>query len=221
MLTQPGIIAVLQVKGGADTAGKELLALAWANAPDIPHLDGGQQGIEPLIRQGKNSAMLRTLLGDPVGDLGQGLGGAKADGHRDADLFLDRGPKLAAVLKQRRFVGPRQVDKGLVDGIDLHLGLKLAEHIHDPLGKIAIQGVVGGKNLNLVGRNQTAAFEEGLAHLDAQGLGLVGPGNDAAVVVGEHHYRPTFEPGIEEPFAGDVKVVAVEQGKKGGHSHAL
>ena len=38
-------------------------------------------------------------------------------------------------------------------------------------------------------------------------------GHDAAVVVRQDHHRPALEAGIEDPFAGDVEVVGIDQGK--------
>jgi hypothetical protein len=51
----------------------------------------------------------------------------------------------------------------------------------------------------------------GLTHLQAQGLGLVGACNQAAVVVAEHHYRAGFQPGLKNPLAGHIKVIAVNE----------
>ena len=53
-------------------------------------------------------------------------------------------------------------------------------------------------------------------YLDAQGLGFVTAGNGAAVVVGQHDQRPALQPGLEDAFAGDVEVVAVDEGERVG-----
>jgi hypothetical protein len=49
------------------------------------------------------------------------------------------------------------------------------------------------------------------SHRYPQGLGLLAPGDDAAIVVGEHHDRLPQQCGIEDPLAGAEEVVAVDQ----------
>ena len=56
-----------------------------------------------------------------------------------------------------------------------------------------------------------AHFEIGGAHGEAQGPGLGAAGDDAAVVVGEHHQGPAPQGGIEGRFAGGIEVVAIDQ----------
>ena len=63
---------------------------------------------------------------------------------------------------------------------------------------------------------ELAQLEVRRAHLDAQGLGRVTAGNGAAVVVGQHNHRPALQPRLEDAFAGDVEVVAVDEGEHGG-----
>ena len=54
-----------------------------------------------------------------------------------------------------------------------------------------------------------------LAHGNAQCLGLVGPGDDTAVVIGKDHNGAILQPRIKDPLAGGVKIVAVNEGKHG------
>lgn len=200
-----------QLPGGAAT-----------DAPHLPHLDILQDPFNITTRQhDKHPAMLRVFLGQAVGDLGQGFGGAKADGDRDAGLLPDGLPDVLAGPAQGLLAGQRQPDKGLINGIDLHFGLQPAQYLHDPLGHVAVQGIIGGEDPDPVALNQGFAAEIWLPHLDAQPLGLVGAGDDAAVVVGERHHRLPLKLGVEHPFAGDVEVVAVDQGKDGGHGLSL
>jgi len=119
------------------------------------------------------------------------------------------------------FLGYRQPDKGLINGIDLNLRLQLSEDVHYPLRHITVQGVVGGEDFDLVAVDQGLAAEIWLTHLDTQRLGFVGSGDDAAIVIGEHHYRLSLKLRLENPFTGDIEVVAVNQGKEGWHSEGL
>ena len=65
--------------------------------------------------------------------------------------------------------------------------------------------------------HEVPALEDGLPHLYAEGLCLVGPGNDASIVVREHDHGFAFKSRVEDPLAGDIEVVAVYQGKVLGH----
>ena len=58
-------------------------------------------------------------------------------------------------------------------------------------------------------------LEEGVAHLDAERLGLVGPGHRASVVVGEHDDRPPVQLRTEDPFARGEEIVTVGKGVHG------
>lgn len=109
------------------------------------------------------------------------------------------------------------MEKGLINGIDLHLRLKPTQQRHHPAGDIAVQGVVGGKNLHPLGLEQLLALEIRGAHGNAQGLGLVGAGNDAAVIVGQHHHRFADELRIKEPLTGGIEIIAVNQGEQFAH----
>ena len=52
-------------------------------------------------------------------------------------------------------------------------------------------------------------LEQRIAHLDAERLGLVGPGYRAAVVVAEHDDRPPVQLRTEDPLARGEEIVAV------------
>jgi hypothetical protein len=42
----------------------------------------------------------------------------------------------------------------------------------------------------------------------------------AQIVVRQHDHRPSLQPGLEDAFAGDVEVVAVDEGElEGGAGH--
>ena len=63
----------------------------------------------------------------------------------------------------------------------------LGQCAHDPLGHIAVEGEIGGKNSHIVLGVDLFLLKGRLAHGNAQCLGLVGPGDDTAVIIGEDH----------------------------------
>lgn len=56
-----------------------------------------------------------------------------------------------------------------------------------------------------------ADLEEGVAPLQAHGLGLLGQGDDDAVVVRQDHDGLARKVGAVEPLAGRIEAVAVAQ----------
>ena len=58
-------------------------------------------------------------------------------------------------------------------------------------------------------------LEEGIAHFDAERLGLVAPCYRAAVVVTQHDDRLPDQLRTENPFARGEKIVAVGKGVHG------
>ncbi len=60
---------------------------------------------------------------------------------------------------------------------------------------------------------QRLELESRRAHRDTQGLGLVGAGNHATVVVEQHNDRLASQFRIESPLVGYVKIVAVIRAK--------
>jgi len=104
----------------------------------------------------------------------------------------------------------RDPDEGLVNRIDFHLRLQTHENIHNPLGDIAIQRVVGREDSDLVFADEGFLLKIGCAHADAKGLGLIGPGNDTAVVVGKHHHRSVRQVRPKKAFTGNIEIVAVD-----------
>ena len=221
-LPDPSFAGLAQVVGGADALSCQFLSGAATDAPHVPHLDLLEKPFNIAVRQdGRHPTIFRILFCHAVGDLGQCLGRAKADADWDAGLLSDGVPDVLTGNAQSFLAGQRQPDKGLVDGINLNLGLQMAQYLHDPLGHVAIQSIIGGKDSDSVPLDQGLALEIWLPHLDAQGLGLVGAGDDAAVVVGEHHHRLPLKLWVEHPFAGAIEIVAVDQGKDGWHETGL
>jgi hypothetical protein len=56
-------------------------------------------------------------------------------------------------------------------------------------------------------------FKCGRTHFDAELLGFLAPRNHTSIVVAEYDERSTDEAGIENPFAGGVKIITINEGK--------
>ena len=54
-------------------------------------------------------------------------------------------------------------------------------------------------------------FMPRLAHADSKSLRFIAPGHTAAVVIAEHHDRPASQRRAKNPFAADIKIVAIDQ----------
>jgi hypothetical protein len=87
----------------------------------------------------------------------------------------------------------------------------VGQHLHDAGADVAVERVITGADNDALGVHALAADMLGLAHEDAQRLGLVAAGDDAAVVVGEHDNRPAAQLRLKQRFAGSVEVIAVDQ----------
>lgn len=148
-----------------------------------------------------------------VGEFGQGFGGRNPHAGRDADPLADPLPYLLPVDGQILVGEAPQVDETLVYRVNLLPWAELADDRHHPPRQIPVESVVAGQHHDPVLPHNVPHLEQRHPHADAQRLGLVRSGHHAAVVVRQHHHRPSLEPGVEHPLTGDVKVVAVDQGK--------
>ena len=72
--------------------------------------------------------------------------------------------------------------------------------------------VVGGKYGDLIFFNKMAGLEIRNCHTQPKLPGFVAAGNDAAVVVAEHGHGVVPEIRPEDPLAGAVKAVAIDDG---------
>ena len=157
------------------------------------------------------------LLGGAVGDLGEGFG------RRDPDAYGDAGPlqhgraQLTGVRLEAIFESG-QAQERLVDAVDLKLGRKPCEGLHHAGAEIAIQGVVARSDDHALLKKFHLLEVPGVAHDDAEGLGLVRARDHAPVVVRQHHHRLADQRRLKQPLAGRVEVVAVHQGDRRDHA---
>lgn len=151
------------------------------------------------------------ILGDVVGQLGQGLGGrdAHAGGYADAALYAAADGVGAAGDVWHAV----QADKAFVDAVDLLLRAHAGGQAHHAVAHVAVEGEIGAQRDQAVGGVHVLHLEVGLAHLDADGLGFFAACDDAAVVVAQDDQRHTLERGAEHTLARCVEVVAVQQGE--------
>ena len=106
----------------------------------------------------------------------------------------------------------RQVNKGLVNGIDFLARTQSSGKAHHAITEIAVQGKVRRQCYQTVRLFHVLDLEPGCTHGDTQCFGFVATGNGAAVVITEHHNRTALQAVPEHPFAGHIEVVSVYQG---------
>jgi len=129
---------------------------------------------------------------------------------RPQDLPLEGGGPLAKGLHVA--AGGGEDAEGLVDGVAEVLGRRLPDEGHDAGGHFGVELVVGGEGGHLAFGELAAELVVGRSGLDSQPLGLVAAGHDASVVVGKYNDGLSLEVGAEDALAGDVAVVAVDDG---------
>ena len=124
--------------------------------------------------------------------------------------------RMSAARSASRSVGDAgQIQERLVDRVDFDLGGELLQRLHDAAAHVAVERVIAGKDGDAVPLDQVADLEIRIAHLEAEGLGLVAAGDDAAVVVGEHDHRPVDDRRVEDPLARRIEIIAIDQGEHG------
>ena len=75
-----------------------------------------------LERRSQTPAILRTFLGDEVGDLGQRLCGGDADARRDADPAMNAFAQLTRERLHFPFAELAQVQKAFIDRVHSTVG---------------------------------------------------------------------------------------------------
>ena len=60
--------------------------------------------------------------------------------------------------------------------------------------------------------DKSAAFKKRRAHPDAELLGLFRAGNNASIIIGKHHHRAARQGRVKHALAGNIKIIAVNQG---------
>ncbi|MNS84818.1 hypothetical protein D3C72_1186560 [compost metagenome] len=213
-------IAAAQALGvGGDQVGHRLDALRLqlgrqppANAPYLVHRgDRHQPGAALFITQINDATGCRPLLGCVVGELGQGLGRCNADSDGEAGPLLHPFADLAAISHQVASPAIAQLDKRLVDAVDLHRRGHSLQNAHHTARHVTVEGVVGAEPYPTHGLEELADLEVGHAHLDTERLGFRRTGYHATVVVGEHYDGPPLQIRPKQPLAGGVEVVHIDQ----------
>ena len=146
-----------------------------------------------------------------VSQLGESTRGGYPHGDRDARPAEYAG---AYLLRHGKGVGNKrrgEAHEALVDGILLHLTYHAGHRGHDTLRKVAVELVIGREDHNAMLLEQGAGLEFRFAHGNTKGLGLLTARYDTAIVIGEHHHGLASEVRSEEPFTGNVEVIAVDE----------
>ena len=191
-----------------------------SDAPDVADRKAAQHLLD--VRRAVHQAAAlepRVALAELRGDLGQCLGRGDADAHGDARVALDgAADAMAKCVELLRGDAP-QVEKRLVDGVDLGGGHQLPQRPDHAARHVAVEHEVRREGRHVVPPDKLPQLVEGLAHADAERLGLVRAGDDAAVVVREHDHGASVQFGTEDPFARGEEVVAVAESVHGRGPH--
>lgn len=183
-----------------------------ADAPDIADLGKAQDLLDLIIAlEPMNPIPGLFFLDKSVGHFRQGLGRRDTDGYGDPGMLFDRFADRNTETLQIVIGHMVHIQEGLVDAIALELRDKTAQDGHHPVTEIAIELVVRGKDLDLPLLDQFADHMGGGTHLDAEGLGLFGARDRAPIVIAEDDDRPPLELRIEDPLAGGIEIIAINE----------
>ena len=128
-----------------------------------------------------------------IRQLRQGLGGADADGDRNAGMTPHGHLHVAGIVGQAAPLETGKIQKRLVDAVALDLGREGGERVHDAAAHVAVEGVIRAQDLDAVTGQGLAVEVIGIAHLQAEGFGLVAAGDEAAIVVRQHDHRASLQ----------------------------
>ncbi len=142
--------------------------------------------------------------------LGEHLGEAEPCRDSDAQILLDfsfYSQRNGLVRGVKRPAHARNVRKGLVNGILLHLGCEAPDDAEHPPGKEAVGFIVGGQN------NEIGTENPGLVQRDAPFdthplCGIAGAGDDPPFSPRDQGFPPEF--GVDGLFAGCEEGVSVD-----------
>src|SRR5690606_2394647 len=110
-----------------------------------------------------------------------------------------------------QFREARQVQKTLVNTVNLHLWREARQVGHYPGTHIPVKRIVAAKN------RYPRTFQSGLnlkkrfAHPNAQILCFIASGNYTTVVITQNHHRPAVVAGLKQAFAARIEIIAVNQ----------
>ncbi len=128
------------------------------------------------------------LFRGEVGQLRQRLGGRNPDAHLQMQFLLySRLNGAAKRLKRLAEADAAQVEKGLINAVDLNRRRHLLQRGHHAQAHIGIERIVRTENLHPMLAQRLFQLKKRRAHLNAKRFGLCAAGDNAAVVVGEHH----------------------------------
>lgn len=108
-------------------------------------------------------------------------------------------------------IGQGDFDECLVNGILFQFRCGFPDDVHDASGHVCIEFVVAGEEDDTMGFFQGFDLEIGCAHGDAERLEFGGAGDDAAVVIAEDGNGLSGEARVEDAFAGNEEIVAVDK----------
>ena len=214
-------IGLLQRQRRRDAKQIELCRQAAGDAPEIGELQACERRILCcFFQQQHHAAVFLIPLRDVIGDLGERLGGRNADRDRNASPLPHRGAQRARVRFEAR-AKAFHAEEGFVDRVDFEIGCEVAQHLHHARAHIAIERVIARAHDDARFLELRAVQMPRCAHGDAERLRLVAAGDHAAVVVREHDDGTAAQFGLKHALAGDIEIVAIDQGNRAAHRPSM
>ena len=210
--TDPRLALVGQLKRCGDTVVLKFLKGAATYAPYIGQREDGKGftalgiGIDHA-----DAAIAGVLLGKLAAYLGQGLGTGNA--YTDGDIGVETdliGHTAHEVFELEIALVAVEIAEALVDGVVLGALNRLAKDIDHTLAHGCIELHIGGEEGDMMGIDNGADLEDGIATTEAQGLGLGGEGHNAAIVAGKDADGLVAEAGMEDLLDRAEEAIAID-----------
>src|SRR5215467_10757625 len=93
--------------------------------------------------------------------------------------------------------------------------------MHDTIGYVSVQRIIGRKDLDAVLCDQVTYLEERRPHFNIEFFYLVASCHHAAIIVGEDDHRLVAKGNREQALARHVEIVTIDQGHEMLHDPCL
>ena len=89
--------------------------------------------------------------------------------------------------------------------------MKASQRLHHAPRHVAVERVIRAEDGDAMLFQFGPLQVIGIAHFEAERFGFVREGDDAAVIVRQHHDRTAFEARLEHALAGAIEAVAIDE----------
>lgn len=156
---------------------------------------------------------------EEIGELRHGLCRPDTDTDWYPDVPAHGRPHLGG-MGDHPAAKARQVHKRLVDRVDFRARREVGNGRGHAPADVAVEGIIRREQPNAMLSGLVLEVMSRFAHADPKGFRFRASGNGAAIVVAQDDNGLTFEFRIKKPLAGDIKVIAINQGDGFGHGYS-